>query len=493
MPDSAGVETQQVGVDRQLSLFVEQGSATASRHGASGEGGTGSGAHGVCQALTASDSGRALTQYLMERVCDRKNLNRAYKKVKANKGSAGVDGMTVRQLGEWLHLHKDELIASLLDGSYRPGPVRGVQIPKPGGKGMRQLGIPTVVDRVVQQAILQVLDPLLDPTFSQSSFGFRRGRGAHTALKQASRHVKEGHVIVVDMDLSKFFDRVNHDILMARLAQRIGDTRLLRIIRRFLQAGLMQNGVCVRRMEGTPQGGPLSPLLANLLLDDLDKELERRGHKFCRYADDCNIYVRSKAAGERVMASMTAFLEGTLKLKVNREKSAVAYVQERQFLGYRLLSGGRLGVAPKSVVRLKDRVRQITKRNRSQRFGQFIADLNSYLSGWVTYFKLASCKGLLQGLDEWIRRKLRCVRLKQCKRAWPMAKFLMSCGLKEEWSWLLALSSKGWWHKALTPQANHAMSLKWFKDLQLISLSERYQSFNVNGNRRGTEQVCPVV
>ncbi len=248
----------------------------------------------------ASDRGRALTQYLMEQVCAPSNLNRAYKRVKANKGSAGVDGMTVRELGDWLGTHKDVLIASLLDGSYRPQSVRGVQIPKPGGKGMRQLGIPTVVDRVVQQAILQVLNPLFDPTFSDSSFGFRPKRGAHTALKQASRYVAEGHVIVVDMDLAKFFDRVNHDILMARLAKRIGDKRLLCIIRRFLQAGLMQNGVCVRRQEGTPQGGPLSPLLANLLLDDLDKELERRGHKFCRYADDCNIYVRSQVAGERL-------------------------------------------------------------------------------------------------------------------------------------------------------------------------------------------------
>ncbi len=289
MPDSPGAATQQDGVYRQLSLFSEQGRSNASHHGASGDGGTGSGAFEVCQTPTASSGGRALTQYLMARVCARDNLNRAYKKVKANKGSAGVDGMTTRQLGDWLHLHKDELIASLLDGSYRPQPVRGVQIPKPGGKGMRQLGIPTVVDRVVQQAILQVLDPLLDRTFSSSSFGFRRGRDAHTALKQASRYVKEGRVIVVDMDLSKFFDRVNHDMLMGRLAKRIDDKRLLGIIRRFLQAGLMQHGVCVRRQEGTPQGGPLSPLLANLLLDDLDKELERRGHTFCRYADDCNI------------------------------------------------------------------------------------------------------------------------------------------------------------------------------------------------------------
>jgi RNA-directed DNA polymerase len=247
--------------------------------------------------------------------------------------------MSVYTLHEWIRTHKHELMASLLDGSYEPQPVRGVRIPKPGG-GERQLGIPTAVDRLVQQAILQVLTPLLDPKFSESSYGFRPGRSAHDALGQAQRYVEEGRTVVVDCDVEKFFDRVNHDMLMARLARHIGDKRLLRIIRRFLEAGLMQNGICVARDEGTPQGGPLSPLLANLLLDDLDKELERRGHRFCRYADDCNIYVRTMKAGERVMASVIRFLERKLKLKVNREKSAVAPVHERKFLGYRLLDGG---------------------------------------------------------------------------------------------------------------------------------------------------------
>src|SRR5277367_4345395 len=269
------------------------------------------------QASAASDPARALSVNLMEEVTKRDNLNRAFRQVRANKGAAGVDGMTVGGLGDWIKEHKQELTAALLDGTYQPQPVRGVEIPKPGG-GVRQLGIPTVVDRLVQQAILQVLEKILDPTFSTSSFGFRPGRGAHNALAQASRYVSEGRPIVVDLDLEKFFDRVNHDILMSRLARRIGDKRLLRITRRFLEAGLLQNGVCVDRHEGTPQGGPLSPLLANLLLDDLDRELERRGHKFCRYADDCNIYMRSQAAGERVLASVTQYLEEELKLRVNR-------------------------------------------------------------------------------------------------------------------------------------------------------------------------------
>jgi RNA-directed DNA polymerase len=304
----------------------------------------------------AKDRQRALTASLMERVCQPANLNRAYERVLANKGSPGPDGMTVRQLGGWIKTHGHKLIAELLDGSYQPQPVRGVQIPKPDGKGMRQLGIPTVVDRLVQQAMLQVLDPILDPTFSTSSYGFRAGRSAHQALLKAKEYVAEGRGIVVDIDLEKFFDKVNHDILMSRLGRWVGDKRMLKIIGRFLRAGLMQNGVCVMREEGTPQGGPLSPLLANLLLDDLDKELEKRGHRFCRYADDCNIYVQSEAAGQRVLASVTKFLEGKLKLRVNRDKSAVAPVVERKFLGHRLLPGGRLGIAPQSLKRARERL-----------------------------------------------------------------------------------------------------------------------------------------
>ena len=425
------------------------------------------------QTFAARSEGRALTQELMEQVVAGDNLNQAFKRVKANKGAPGVDGMTVDELRGWAVAHKEALIASLLDGTFQPQPVRGVQIPKPGG-GMRQLGIPTVVDRLVQQAMLQVLEPLLDPTFSPSSFGFRPGRGAHDALRQARQYVSEGRSIVVDVDLEKFFDRVNHDVLMERLARRVGDKRFLHIVRRFLEAGMMQGGVCARREEGTPQGGPLSPILSNLLLDELDKELEKRGHHFCRYADDCNIYVASRAAGERVMASVTRFLEGKLKLRVNGEKSAVAHVEKRKFLGHRLLRGGGLGIAPKAIERMKDKVRRITRRNRGVSFAQVIEELNAFTMGWVAYFRHASAKTHLQRLDEWIRQKLRCYRLKQCKRAKGMGRFLLARGLGKDAAWCLAGSGKGWWRKANSPQARMAMTIAWFEAEGLASLLQRY-------------------
>jgi len=409
----------------------------------------------------------------MERICEPKNLNRAYKRVKANRGKPGVDGMTVGELGAWLAAHKEELVASLLDGSYRPREVRGVEIPKPGG-GMRQLGIPTVVDRLVQQAILQVLDPLLDPTFSESSYGFRPGRSAHQALWKASEYVAEGYTIVVDLDLEKFFDRVNHDLLMGRLARRIADKRLLKIIRRFLEAGIMKQGVVVERYEGTPQGGPLSPLLSNLLLDEVDKELERRGHRFCRYADDMNVYVRSKAAGQRVMASLTRFMEKRLRLRVNRTKSAVAHVSERKFLGHRLLAGGRLTIAPASLERAKDRIREITRRNRGISLERMISELNSFLTGWVTYFRYASAKTHLKRLDEWVRRKLRCMRLKQRKRVRSITAFLVSLGVPHWRARKLGGSGRGGWCMAGSPPATEAMTLQWFKEQKLVSLTERY-------------------
>jgi len=464
------VERQQ-GTWIQLNLF-ERGEDSV-RPGASGEGGTRAAAYEERQASTALNRERALTSDLMERICERGNLNRAYKRVKANKGAPGIDGMTVEELYGWLKEHGEELVGRLLDGSYEPRPVLGQEIEKPGG-GKRRLGIPTVVDRLVQQAMLQVLEGILDPTFSESSYGFRRGRNAHQAVKQAAEYVAEGRGVVVDIDLEKFFDRVNHDMVMARLARHVSDKRLLHIVRRFLEAGMMWDGVCVERHEGTPQGGPLSPLLANLLLDDLDKELERRGHRFCRYADDCNIYVRTQKAGERVMASVTRFLEGELRLRVNREKSAAALVQERQFLGYRILWDGRLAIAPRSLERAKRRIREITRRNRGISLERMIGELNSYLTGWVTYFRYAACKRHLRRLDEWIRRKLRCIRLKQRKRAKPIADFLQSLGVPEWNAWILALSGKGWWRKSGTPQANQAMSIAWFRAQGLVSLSERY-------------------
>ena len=466
-----GVEQQQ-GTQDQLSLFA--GEVAFVRFFAGGEAGSESAAAGERQAPAALDGNRALaTDALMEKVCERENLNRAYKKVKSNRGAPGVDGMTVDELGPWLKAHREEVIRGLLEGSHRPQAVRGIEIPKPGG-GVRQLGIPTVVDRWVQQAILQVLNPLFDPTFSESSYGFRPGRNTHQALRKAQEYVAGGRVIVVDLDLEKFFDRVDHDVLMSRLARRVSDKRLLRIVRRFLEAGMMKHGAFVDRDEGTPQGGPLSPLLGNLLLDDLDQELERRGHRFCRYADDCNIYVQSKAAGERVMASVTRYLEERLRLRVNPAKSAVAHVSERKFLAHRLLAGGRLGIAPQSLKRAKDRIREITRRKRGVSIHRMISELNSFLTGWVTYFRYASAKTHLQRLDEWIRKKVRCARLKQRKRGRPMTRFLVSLGVPKQRARSLGGSGRGWWRMAGSPQACEAMCLEWFEGIGLTSVTARY-------------------
>lgn len=424
------------------------------------------------------DQKRALTFQMMEKVCEPANLNKAYKKVKANGGSGGIDGMSVEELSSWIGVHKQELLESLLDGSYRPKPVREVNIPKAGG-GIRQLGIPTVVDRLVQQAILQVLDPLLDPTFSNSSYGFRSGRSAHQALKQARTYVEAGNVIVVDIDLEKFFDRVNHDILMSRLYRRIGDKRLLKIIRAFLEGGIMKQGVCVGRHEGTPQGGPLSPLLSNLLLDDLDRELEKRGHKFCRYADDCNVYVQSQASGERVMKSITKFLEQKLKLRVNEQKSAVAATSERKFLGHRLLGYGVLAIAPSNLHRAKARVRELTRRNRGESFEQIVRRLNEYLTGWVTYYRYAAVKAHLKVMDAWIRRRLRCYRLKQRKQKRHITSFLEALGVPPDRAWYVASSGRSWWRLSATPPVTEAMPNAWFTQLGLVNLVHRYETLNV--------------
>jgi RNA-directed DNA polymerase len=445
-------------------------------HGGWEDGGTGTSPHGQRQTLTAFDQQRALTNNLMEQICDPQNLIRAYRRVRSNKGKPGVDGMTVHELADWLRNNHAALKASLLDGTYQPQPVRGAQFRKPEG-GQRQLGIPVAVDRLVQQAILQVLNPILDPTFSNSSYGFRPGRDAHMALEQARKYVaQEGREIVVDLDLEKFFDRVNHDILMSRIARRIGDKRLLRIIRRFLQADMMQDGVCVTRDQGTPQGGPLSPLLANLLLDDLDQELERRGHRFCRYADDCNIYVRSLTAGQRVMESVVQFLEKKLRLRVNREKSAVAPVGERKFLGHRLLLNGKLGIASKSIKRAKEKIRQITRRNRGVSLARVIVELNLFLIGWITYYRYAACRFDLQGLDAWIRRKLRCYRLKQRKRGKSLAGFLQQLGASPSLAHRLASSGKGWWRLSLARPVHQAMSTDWFATQRLTSLVSKYDA-----------------
>jgi len=346
-------------------------------HGVFGKSGTGTGSREGQQVSVESRAKETLTQNLMEVVCSRNNLNRAYKRVKSNKGASGVDGMTVKELGAYIRANKEDLVSSLIEGRYQPQTVKGVEIPKPKG-GTRQLGIPTVLDRLIQQAIHQVLEPIFEPKFSNSSYGFRPRRSAHQALRSASGYVKSGKEWVVDIDLARYFDQVNHDILMSRLARVIGDKVLLKLIRRFLQAGMMVNGVVMERQAGTPQGGPLSPLLSNIMLNELDWELESRGHTFCRYADDCNIYVSSEQAGYRVMESVKRFLATKLKLQINEAKSAVAQVNTRQFLGYRIGLDGRLSVSDDSLKRMKDKVRQLTKGNRGVSLEWVINSLNIY-------------------------------------------------------------------------------------------------------------------
>jgi RNA-directed DNA polymerase len=374
---------------------------------------------GASRVTARRDNSGPKAEQLLEAVVERKNLWAALKQVERNSGAAGVDKMTVAQLRTYLREHWLRIKEELLAGNYQPQPVLKVEIPKAGGKGMRMLGIPTVVDRLIQQALHQILSPLFEPSFSESSYGFRPHRGAQQAVLKARQYVRARRRWVVDIDLEKFFDRVNHDVLMSRLARRIKDKRVLRLIRRYLQAGMMSNGLTTARKEGTPQGGPLSPLLSNILLDELDKELERRGHKFCRYADDCNIYVRSRSAGERVLKSLTSFLERRLRLQVNAEKSAVARPWERKFLGYSLSwhRESRLRVAASSVQRLKAKLREIFRQGRGRNLSKLIEEaLTPLLRGWMNYFRLAEVKGIFEELDGWIRRKLRCLIWRQWKR-----------------------------------------------------------------------------
>jgi RNA-directed DNA polymerase len=399
---------------------------------------------------------------------------RAYEQVMGNKGAAGIDGMTVEQLKPYLQERWAKIKEELLKGEYQPQPVRSVEIPKPQG-GMRQLGIPTVVDRLIQQALHQVLSLVFEPQFSESSYGFRPGRSAHQAVQKARDYVAEGRRWVVDLDLEKFFDRVNHDVLMSRLARKISDKRVLRLIRRYLQAGMMTGGVVSPRVEGAPQGGPLSPLMSNVLLDDLDKELERRGHKYCRYADDCNIYVRSKQAGERVMASVTGFLAKRLRLKVNLEKSAVARPWTRKFLGYSMTwnKQPRLKVADASVDRLKAKVREIFREGRGRSLLQVIKELNQLLRGWIQYFRLAETKGIFEDLDKWLRHKLRCQIWRQWKRPFTRAKNLMKRGLEELRAWKSATNGRGAWWNAKASHMNEAFPKSYFDRLGPVSLLDQ--------------------
>src|SRR6201987_910435 len=359
----------------------------------------------------------AVTEQLMEEVCNRENLVRAWKRVRQNKGGPGVDGMTIDDAKDYLREHWPSIRSQLLDGSYQPQPVRRVEIPKPDG-GIRKLGVPCVVDRLIQQALLQVLQERWDPTFSEHSYGFRPGRSAHQAVAQAQRYVAEGYGVVVDLDLEKFFDRVNHDSLMARVAARVTDKHVLKLVRAFLKSGVMEDGLVSPVDEGTPQGGPLSPLLSNLVLDELDRELERRGHRFVRYADDCNLYVGSERAGQRGMESVTHFITHRLKLKVNQAKSAVARPGQRKFLGFSFTSEPepRRRLAPKAIARFQERIREQTRRTRGSSLKQMVTQIATYLRGWLGYFDDGQTPSVLQTLESWLRRRLRSVVWKQWKR-----------------------------------------------------------------------------
>jgi len=420
-----------------------------------------------------TNQGRVFTRELIGIVCSAENINRAYKQVKRNKGVAGIDNIPVGNFADWFTKEGDELVNQILRGEYLPSAVKAVEISKPNG-GVRQLGIPTTKDRIIQQAISQVITPICEQEFSDHSYGFRPKRNAKQAIRRASIYVAEGRQVVVDMDMKSFFDEVNHDRLMYRLSLLIQDKQLLKLIRKYIQSGVMIGGLVHQRLKGTPQGSPLSPLLSNVVLDELDKELEKRGHYFVRYADDFNIFVRSQKAGERVKESVCSYLTNKLKLKVNEQKSQVCKSSDTKFLGYTILETGMITVSNQNVVRLKKKIRELTKRNRGVSFGKVVSDLSPVLRGWLNYFHIAKCKSLLRNLDAWIRRKLRCYRLKQCKRAITLKRFLKSLGVPNWQSWILALSGKGWWRKSGCPQVHQAMNLKWFEDLGLFNLSIKY-------------------
>jgi RNA-directed DNA polymerase len=414
----------------------------------------------------------ASTEQMMEEICEWENLKEAIAQVKANKGSAGIDGMTVDELPDYAELLG--IREQLVNGTYKPRPVKRVEIPKPDG-GVRKLGIPTVLDRVVQQAVLQVLQKIWEPTFSDSSYGFRPGRSTHQAVAQAQRHIVAGYEWVVDLDLEKFFDRVNHDKLMGLIAHRIKDKRLLKLIRAFLNAGVMENGLESPSVEGTPQGGPVSPLLSNIVLDELDRELERRGHRYVRYADDCNIYVRSERAGQRVMESITRFITHRLKLKVNEKKSAVARPQERKFLGFSFTSGPepRRRIAPKAVERFKERIREITRQAKSVSMEKTMETLVPYMRGWRGYFGFCETPDLLIQLTCWVRLRLRTALWRQWKTQRRRRAKLHELGVKGKLAANTAASGRGPWHLAHTKALCIALSNNFFRDHGLPSLFER--------------------
>jgi len=411
---------------------------------------------------------------LIETMLERGNMLKALQAVERNQGAAGVDGMEVGQLRKHLQERWAAIKEQLLKGKYQPRPVRRVDIPKAGG-GTRMLGIPTVLDRLIQQAIHQILSPSWDSEFSVHSYGFRPGRSAAQAIKAVQKHVHGGRRWVVDMDLEKFFDRVNHDVLMARVARRVKDQRMLKLIRRYLESGIMLGGLVEQRTEGTPQGGPMSPLLSNILLDDLDKELEKRGHKFCRYADDCNIYVGSRRAGERVMKSLTGFLREKLKLTVNLTKSAVDRPWKRKFLGFSLTAekASRVRVAPQSVKRFQDKLRVKFREGRGRNLRTFTESLKPLLRGWAFYFSVAETRNVFEDLDQWIRRKLRCMEWRKWKRRRTRQRRLIALGLDRERARASAFNGRGPWRNSGASHMNAALPTTYFRKLGLILLSEQ--------------------
>jgi RNA-directed DNA polymerase len=440
--------------------------------GAKGEALNAAAQEAEARAAKASLERPAVAEPSMEAVVERENLKEALARVKRNKGAAGLDGMSVEDLPIYLKEHWPTIRTHLLEGTYKPQPVRRVEIPKASG-GLRPLGIPTVLDRLIQQAVLQVLQADWDGTFSETSFGFRPGRSAHQAVEQAQAYIASGHGFVVDIDLEKFFDRVNHDILMGLVAKRVADKRLLKLVRGFLTAGVMEGGLVSPTEEGTPQGGPLSPLLSNLMLDVLDKELEKRGHRFVRYADDCNVYVRSQKAGERVMAGIEKFLAKRLKLKVNKAKSAVAKPSVRKFLGFSFTGGKepRRRIAPQAIARFKARVRDLTRRTAGQSLVQIAKELSTYLVGWRGYFGFCQTPSVLRALDEWTRRRLRAIAWKQWKRGRTRYRELRRRGVGRDLAAQTAGSPHGPWRLAASPALNMALSKLFFRSLGLASVA----------------------
>jgi RNA-directed DNA polymerase len=439
-------------------------------------------ASGGAESVTAT-RGRTkaeVTAQLMEQVVERGNMWRAYERVLRNKGAPGADGMRVQDLKAWLQTHWPTVKAALLAGSYLPREVRAVDIPKPQG-GVRTLGVPTVVDRLIQQALLQILQPIFEGGFSESSYGFRPGRNAWQAVQAARDYVRGGRGWVMDIDLAKFFDRVNHDLLMARVARQVGDTRVLGVIRRFLEADLMRDGLVQQRREGTPQGGPLSPLLSNIMLTDLDRELERRGHAFARYADDCNVYLGSQTAAEHAFETTKRYLESELKLQVNLDKSGVARASGRDFLGYGLIGWdkARLKVAKASIQRLRGRVKDVLRKSRGVSVKVAIATLNPLLRGWTSYFRHAQVKDVWQELDGWVRRKLRGRLWRQGKRPLARARMLMKRGLTEERAWRSATNGRGAWWNAGASHMNAAFPKSFFDHMGLVSLVDTHRRFQI--------------